>query len=261
MNWFYSENSQTQRGPVDQAEFDRLVQSGDIRRSTLVWRDGMAGWRAFGELNLSQHETAAAGSSRCVECGRFFVLDDLIKLPPGLVCSGCKPLVLQKIGEGIFHSRVEQTRLTYLQHEASVKSIGTLYFVCAAGFLLFALVSVFAPISRMLLLGILALGFAVLQAVTALGIRKLNPKARIPTAVISGLGLLAFPFGTIVNGYILYRVFSRKGAMVFSEEYKQVIAGTPHIKYRSSFVVRVLLGVVLAILALVIFGAIIAPMF
>ena len=71
MNWFYSENSQTQRGPVDQAEFDRLVQAGVIRRSTLVWRDGMAEWRAFGEVKVSQYGSGAAGSNRCVESGQL----------------------------------------------------------------------------------------------------------------------------------------------------------------------------------------------
>ena len=53
-------------------------------------------------------------------------------------------------------------------------------------------------------------------------------------------------------------LFSAKGKMVFSEEYKGVIAETPHIKYRSSIVTWILLGL-LVIILLGIMAALIIP--
>lgn len=46
MNWFYAEGGQ-RRGPVTQAEFDRLVASGVITDTTLVWHDGMGAWEPW----------------------------------------------------------------------------------------------------------------------------------------------------------------------------------------------------------------------
>jgi len=42
--WYYLRNNQ-QTGPVDSAEIERLKGSGDVTRSTKVWRDGMAEWQ------------------------------------------------------------------------------------------------------------------------------------------------------------------------------------------------------------------------
>jgi hypothetical protein len=76
--------------------------------------------------------------------------------------------------------------------------------------------------------------------------------ARIPTGILSGLGLLGFPLGTLINGYILYLIFSQKGKTVFSEEYQAVIEQTPHIKYRTSILVWILLGLVLLVIGIAI---------
>ena len=90
------------------------------------------------------------------------------------------------------------------------------------------------------------------------GLRRLRRWARIPTGILSGLGLLGFPLGTVINAYILYLIFSQKGKMVFSDEYQAVIEQTPHIKYRTSIVVWILLGLVLALMALGIIMAFVA---
>ena len=52
----------------------------------------------------------------------------------------------------------------------------------------------------------------------------------------------------IIPAYILYLLLSSKGAMVFSTEYKEIIARTPHVKYRTSCIVwgaLIVLGVVI----------------
>ena len=84
----------------------------------------------------------------------------------------------------------------------------------------------------------------------ALGLRKLKPNVRIPAIILSALGLFAIPVGTIIAIYMLYLLGSAKGRTVFSEEYAQVIAATPHIKYRSSIIVRIFLWLILALIIL-----------
>ena len=88
------------------------------------------------------------------------------------------------------------------------------------------------------------------QIWVGVGLRRLRKWARIPTGILSGLGLLGFPLGTIINAYILYLVFCQKGKTVFSEEYQIVVEQTPHLKYRTSIIVWILLALVLAFIAL-----------
>ena len=53
MRWHYAVGSE-QRGPVDDAELDRLVASGEVTPDTLVWHAGLAGWRPLREARTSQ---------------------------------------------------------------------------------------------------------------------------------------------------------------------------------------------------------------
>ena len=70
------------------------------------------------------------------------------------------------------------------------------------------------------------------------------PWAKIPAAIIAAVGLLSFSIVTFISIYILHLIFSSKGQMVFSPEYKEIIRQTPHIKYKTSKIVWVLLGIV-----------------
>ena len=49
MQWYYAINGE-RKGPVNQAEFERLVQAGTITRETLVWRKPMAGWQSLAQV-------------------------------------------------------------------------------------------------------------------------------------------------------------------------------------------------------------------
>ncbi len=95
---------------------------------------------------------------------------------------------------------------------------------------------------------LLALGIA--QFIVGAAVRKLKLWSRIGVGILSGIGLLGFPIGTLISGYILFLVFGKKGKMVFSAPYKDIIAATPHVKYKTSKVVWIILGVVLAVIAL-----------
>jgi hypothetical protein len=74
--------------------------------------------------------------------------------------------------------------------------------------------------------------------------------------VLAAIGLLGVPFGTLINGYILYLLLSHKGQRIFAADYPEIVAATPHIKYRTSAAVWVLLGLV----ALLIVGLLMAAL-
>ena len=42
----------------------------------------------------------------------------------------------------------------------------------------------------------------------------------------------------IIPSYILFLLLSKKGSMVFSPEYQAIIERTPHIQYRTSWIVK-----------------------
>ena len=256
MNWYYAAQEE-QKGPVDQAEFDRLVQTGVITHATLVWREGMADWSAYGTIAAAAGPAAAAPASSgvvCSECGQSFALDQMIRVGRGFVCATCKPLAIQKLREGVADNDSERIRQEHIKHEASIKSVGFLYFLGAAFLILGGVLSLAGGAATSLVVGLLFLCIGGVQFWVGLGLRKLRSWARIPTAILSGIGLLGFPLGTLINGYILYLVLSAKGRMIFSPEYQAVIAATPHIKYRTSIVVWILLILLLVLIGFAFVG-------
>lgn len=134
----------------------------------------------------------------------------------------------------------EAIRKEYINHETNVKSIGTLYFLGGLIFIMVFLVmltsdeSRFGKMKDQLQLTVIGGALVVLLFGLGFGLRNLKRWVRIPTILLAAIGLLGFPIGTIINAYILYLVGGKKGQMVFSEEYQQVIAATPHVKYKSS---------------------------
>ena len=62
----------------------------------------------------------------------------------------------------------------------------------------------------------------------------------------------------LIVGYILYLLLSPKGSVVFSPAYKEIIAQTPHIKYRTSLILKIVLVLFVSLIGLAIVGAIIS---
>ncbi len=164
----------------------------------------------------------------------------------------------------------ETIRNKYISHEASLQSIGILYWLGCVMMILFLFVSVIGTffgtsnLSReaihLAIIGVICLPLLVLNGWLGYGFRKLDPRVRIPAGILSALGLIGFPIGTLISAYILYLIFSAKGKVVFSPEYKEIIRLTPHIKYRTSIIVWILLFILLAVILLAIGGAIISGM-
>ena len=191
----------------------------------------------------------------------------------------------------------ELIRRTYLTHEASVKGIGSLSylgaFFCVLGLIAFGLgaVGLINPpqnnnnseMNPRLLFGIFA-GIAIVLLVIyggmGYGLRNLQPWARWTTVALIGLSfllnlvqivaalaispamaagaLLGTLIGSIIPGYVLYLMLSAKGAMVFSSEYREVIRQTPSIKYKTSIIVKIFLGLLLFVLLLAVAGGILS---
>jgi hypothetical protein len=268
MNWHYAINGEN-HGPVADDEFRRLVQQGVITRETLIWSDGMANWAPYSEKFPGLPSLAAAGlqdSVACAMCRRSISKNDAFVLSGVSYCAACKPQILQRMREGVSlaGSGAEETRNQHIKHEASVKSIGLLYYLGGAALVFAGLATVAAALSpsgksEALAMSVVLVLLGGVQIWTGTALRKLRSWARVVAGILSGIGLLGFPIGTLINGYILYLLFSQKGKTVFSPEYQEVIQQTPHIKYKTSIVVWILLGIVILIILLAIGAAIFSP--
>lgn len=150
----------------------------------------------------------------------------------------------------------EAIRTAHISHEASIKGVGLLYFLVGAGALLGGLTVLMVgsgpeknPMTAFsITLLMLVVGGASL--VLGYGLRRLKRWVRIPVGIFSALGLLNFPIGTLLNAYILYLIFSAKGRTILSDEYAEVVALTPDIRYRTSIVVWILLALLLGLVVL-----------
>jgi hypothetical protein len=260
MNWFYAHEGK-QIGPVTEEEFQQLRASGVIAAGTLVWREGLANWQPLGELTAPAAPTPppalnpGAVALVCSGCGQAFPADEVVRLGDGFVCATCKPVALQRLREGVASSDAEDIRNEHIKHEASVKSVGVLYFIGACVLVLVGVMSLLQPSSPVTdafsaIFAILFFLIGAAQFAVAIGLRRLKSWARPIAGLFAGIGLIGFPIGTIINAYILYLLFSKKGKTVFSPEYQEVIAQTPHIKYRTSIIVWIILAAFL-----ILFGA------
>lgn len=159
------------------------------------------------------------------------------------------------------NSEAEAIRRAHINHEASIRSAGLLYYLNGGLTLVGAASIAVGGLSDLreavpaAMLGVLAVGLAFV----GWGVRKLRAWARTIGCVLSGIGLIGFPIGTLVNGYILYLLLSKKGRTIFSPAYKDVIAATPDIKYRTSIVVWVALGLAAALLVAAVAAPMLAP--
>jgi hypothetical protein len=170
-------------------------------------------------------------------------------------------------------SSPEAVRLAYLSHESNVRSIGTYYYF-SGGLLVFlaaivilcgliatlgaqgkSMVPLVAVIVEALVLG----AVAGLLLWCAGKFKRLDPRGIIPGTIVAAIGLLSIPIGTVINGFILYFIYSDKGRFVFSDEYRRVVEATPQIVCKTALWVKIVIGlVVVAFLAFVAISVLIA---
>jgi uncharacterized RDD family membrane protein YckC len=111
MNLYYADEGR-QVGPIDKNELQSLIKARKINSQTLVWQPGMEKWE---QLGLFVRRRTQSGSrsiqpapavttnrqSVCSECGRAFDEEDMIRFADAWVCAACKPILVQKIKEGV----------------------------------------------------------------------------------------------------------------------------------------------------------------
>ncbi len=108
MNLYYADGER-QVGPIDKTELQSLIKAKKIDSKTLVWQPGMAEWQALGlfvkrktqGVKASMQPAPPVQQSLCSECGQAFAQDDMIRFSDVWVCAGCKPIMVQKIKEGV----------------------------------------------------------------------------------------------------------------------------------------------------------------
>lgn len=171
-------------------------------------------------------------------------------------------------------SQAELIRKSHLNHEANIQSFGCLYtlggilgilgaifyiglgiFIMAGGENPQAGVNPMAAGIMTTLIGVVFLAIAVAQLFAGRSMQTLNPSGKILAIIISAIGLLGFPCGTLISGYLLYLLVSAKGEMVFSSAYKEVMQATPHIRYRTSIIVWIFLFLLIGVILLGIIAA------
>jgi len=153
-------------------------------------------------------------------------------------------------------SQAEAIRRDHVRHEIQLKSVGSLYYLGA----IMVVVSAVTLISALAsdkngslprLLGGMAAFYAVFGVVAVFlgyGFRRLKPWVKIPGTILSIIGLVGIPVGTLINGWILYLIHCKKGQTILSPGYQDIIAATPHVKYRRSVGDWIALGLILAML-------------
>lgn len=158
----------------------------------------------------------------------------------------------------------ERIRRELLSHETSLRTVGTLHWISGvlALFAALLIVAVFGialltegveeafgdegDVTVVVGLGLVLLycALGLLTAWIGRGLRRLDPRVKGAAIVLSAIGLLGFPLGTLISLYILYLLLSQKGSRILSTEYHAIIAQTPHIRHRTA----VWLWIVLALL-------------
>ena len=102
MFWYYA-NEGKRVGPVDDAEFQALVETGVILAETLVWNETLPRWLRHDEVREGMRQSVApqiVPAMTCCECGQAFQRDEMIRYGETWVCANCKPIFVQKLKEG-----------------------------------------------------------------------------------------------------------------------------------------------------------------
>ena len=106
MDWYYVQNGK-RMGPVSEEELQTLVSTGVISSEGLVWRRGMTQWQPYRDVQAQSnagHVKTMQGTSatlyKCVECGKSYPADEMVRYGESTVCAACKPVFFQRLKEG-----------------------------------------------------------------------------------------------------------------------------------------------------------------
>lgn len=143
-------------------------------------------------------------------------------------------------------------RAAMLKHEASIHSVALAFFglgvllVCAG---VVALRQSIVPAS----IAFAAITLGALDLIIDSGLRRYWKPAQIAAVVVSTLSVFVFPVYLLVALYVIPTLINRQARQVFTNEYRAVIAATPHLSVPTSRAPRVIilvLGIAFAVIAL-----------
>lgn len=156
-------------------------------------------------------------------------------------------------------SQAEALREQHINTEATIKSVGFLYYLGALLLIGLGVLNLSGnPVEKddnPLVMGVIFTVLGLAQGWVAFGLRRLRSWARIPTILFSIIGLLGFPIGTLINAYIIAKVAGKQGKFVMSPKYQAIIAATPHVKRKTAKAVWIILFILVGVLAVSIFMA------
>jgi hypothetical protein len=262
--WYYVLDS-AKVGPVNREALQSALASGFLIENSLVWCKGMSKWAPAVETKLRllwpdrPPPLPPQAASEAPETppplppqATLAATATPPPLPPSLATPPAIDAGSIEPPDNFVHNP-RTIRQEHIKREANVRSIGSLYFLGAGIALLVTAPSLFRGHGMdHFAFAFLFLLIAAGQFYIGKGLRDLNPRARTWATIISTIGLLAVPIGTLINCYIIYLMHSAKGNMVFSPEYKAVIEATPDMKYKTSKVLLFFLALLIPVIATVI---------
>jgi len=162
---------------------------------------------------------------------------------------------------------VELIRRNHIKHEASIKGVGALVILGSISFMIFSLAILLRTMVRSngpndlgivqelgYGFGVFLLGTSVFLFFVGRGLRRFQPWSRWAEAIVCVLNMITLnPITIVLSIYFLYLLLSSKGTMVFSREYKAIIEKTPHIQYKTS---RLLIVLLVALVTIIVLGAV-----
>jgi hypothetical protein len=102
--WYYLVDGR-QEGPVDDAQFESLIEQGVINSESQIWKEGQADWTPLGTFRRSGLPAVipppVGPAGTCEICHQPVGATNLIELAGVRVCANCKPIAIQKLQEGI----------------------------------------------------------------------------------------------------------------------------------------------------------------
>lgn len=132
MSWYYASGGK-QQGPIEDAQFELMIQSGQLQPADLVWKEGMTDWQPLSTVRPdtamvaagTAATTAPAGAApprvrglnpnevTCAECHGRFSKDEAIQYGSTWVCATCKPVFVQKLKEGAISGTPRLAGISY----------------------------------------------------------------------------------------------------------------------------------------------------
>lgn len=156
----------------------------------------------------------------------------------------------------------EAIRREHAYTESTIKTLGILYYLAGSlvtlgGLLqlpglLSGLSSNPDPFKDVMLCATITV-FGVVVFAVGREARKFSSSARTAILFLSVLGLFAVPIGTLISIYIICMVAGKKGSMVFSPEYRAIMATTTRQKVKTSPAVWAILIIAALIIAVAVF--------